>query len=258
MRVVTWNVNSIRARHDQLIDWIGLNDPDVVALQETRCDDLAFAPLTSAYRRLGFEVAHHGTGSVGGVAILSRVGLDSVERGFPGVDVAPFDEPRLISAVCSGLRLHNVYAPSGRRFRHAQWWFKLDWLRLLKVAVEGDPATMLAGDFNVQPTPLDVYDPGAWKNRNHGSAPEREAIAALLDAGLRDVTRERRPEPGLYTWWSLSPGRFEANLGMRIDLVLCSDDIADRVTDAWVDRSTREVDRPSDHAPVVVDLDGRR
>ena len=255
MRVATWNVNSIRARHGHVTGFLEQHEPDVVALQETRCDDRAFDMLAATYRRLGYESVHHGRGAHAGVALLSRVGLDDVERGFPGVDVAPFDQPRLLSASCDGTRVHSVYAPNGRRFKDAQWYFKLDWLRLLRATVDGESATILAGDFNVQPTSMDVYDPAAWKNRNHGSEPERTAIRDLIDTGLRDVTREHLPGPGIYTWWNYRPGQLEKNRGMRIDLALCSDDVADRVTGVWIDRSTREAERPSDHAAVVVDID---
>lgn len=255
MRVATWNVNSIRARHDHVTAWLIEHEPDVMALQETRCDDATFALLASTYRRLGYESVHHGRSSHAGVALLSRVGLESVERGFPGVDVAPFDQPRLLSAVCDGVRIHAVYAPNGRRYKHRQWYFKLDWLRLLRATVDGDASTILAGDFNVQPTSLDVYDPAVWRNRNHGSEPERAAIADLLATGLRDVTREHLPDSGVFTWWSHRPGQLAANRGMRIDLVLCSDDVADRVSNVRIDRAIREVERPSDHAPVVVDVE---
>lgn len=254
MRVATWNVNSIRARHEHVCGWLERHAPDVMALQETRCDDGTFALLARTYRRLGYESVHHGRDAHAGVALLSRVGLDAVEQGFPGVDVAPFDQPRLLSASCDGRRVYSVYAPNGRRFKDPQWYFKLDWLRLLRATVDGDTSTILAGDFNVQPTSMDVYDPAAWKNRNHGSEPERAAIRDLIATGLRDVTREHLPDPGVYTWWNYRPGQLAKNRGMRIDLVLCSDDIADQVCAVWIDRVVREAERPSDHAPVVVDI----
>ncbi len=255
MRVVTWNVNSIRARHEPVMTWLTRHEPDVVLLQETKCADLTFSGLAQQYADLGYQVEHHGRNHYNGVAILSRVGMDDVWRGFPGIEVAPYDEPRLLSAVCGGIRLHNVYVPNGRKLEHEQWYVKLAWLKLLHTLVDVTEPVLVAGDFNVQPTELDVYDPRAWRNRNHGSPPERAALAALLAKGLRDVTREHLPDGGIYTWWNYLAGQFEKNKGMRIDLALCTPDVADRVTRVWIDLDERRSTNTSDHAPLVVDLD---
>jgi exodeoxyribonuclease III len=157
--------------------------------------------------------------------------------------------------LCDGIRLYSLYAPNGRKLNDPHWYFKLDFLRLVKATVDVDEPALVAGDFNVQPAPIDVYDPKAWKNRNHGSPPEREAIAALMEKGLRDVTREQLPQPGVYTWWNYRPGQFEKNKGMRIDLALCTEDLAERVTEVWIDRDERASASTSDHAPLVVDLE---
>ena len=255
MRMVTWNVNSIRVRHPDVLAWLRRNEPDVVLLQETKCTDDTFDEVARADgEALGYEVVHWGHNHYNGVAILSRVGLDEVRHGFPGARSAPFDEPRLLSAVCGGIRFWCVYVPNGRKREDPHWYFKLDWLRRLRDTVDVTEPTIVAGDFNVQRADIDVYDPKRWRNRNHATPEERAALASLIGSGLRDVMRERHPDPGVYTWWNYRPGQFEKNNGMRIDLALCTDEVADRVTDVWIDRSERAKPVTSDHAPVVVDL----
>lgn len=259
MRLVTWNVNSIRVRHGDLLDWLARHEPDVVLLQETKCTDATFDDVARPdLEHLGYEVAHWGVDHYNGVAIASRVGLDAVQRGFADSPEAPFDEARLISATCAGVRCWSVYVPNGRKRGDPHWHFKLGWLARLRDAVAPDVAsgvaTIVAGDVNVQRGDIDVYDPRRWRNRNHATPEERAAIAGVLDTGLRDVMRERHPEPGVYTWWSYVPGQFTKNKGMRIDLVLCSPDVADRVTDVGIDLDERAKPVTSDHAPVVVDL----
>ena len=260
MRVVTWNVNSIRIRHDDVFAWLRRHRPDVVLLQETKCTDATFDEVVRlGLEHLDYEVAHWGVNHYNGVAIASRVGLADVRVGFPDAPAAPFDEPRLLSATCAGVRVWCVYVPNGRKREDPHWYFKLDWLGRLRDAVAADVAngvpTIVAGDVNVQRADIDVYDPRRWRNRNHATPEERAAIAAVIDAGLRDVMRERHPNPGVYTWWNYRPGQFTQNKGMRIDLVLCTDDIAERVADVWIDREERARPISSDHAPVVVDLD---
>lgn len=255
MRVVTWNVNSIRARLDRVVGWMDRHRPDVVVLQETKCDDARFGELEPAFGRRGYETAHHGVDHRNGVAILSRVGLEAVQRGFAGTNRPPFDEPRTIAATCGGIRVHSVYVPNGRALTDSHYLYKLVWLERLRAQVDPAGPTLCAGDFNVAPADADIYDPVRWRRRTHASPPERAAITALLDAGLRDVTREHRSEPGLYTWWSYRPGQFEANRGLRIDLALCSDPVAERVRAVWVDTEERAGNRPSDHAPLVIDVD---
>jgi exodeoxyribonuclease III len=151
MRVVTWNVNSIRTRHPPVVAWLERHAPDVVLLQETKCNDLAFGALAADYRALGYETTHHGRDHYNGVAIISRVGIDQVERGFPGVSSAdrPYDEPRLLSAVCGGIRMWSVYVPNGRKIHDPHWHFKLGWLRLLGVTVDADQPALVGGDFQV-------------------------------------------------------------------------------------------------------------
>ncbi len=237
------------------------HEPDVMLMQETKCADAAFEAYAAGYSQLGYDAAHHGRDHWNGVAILSRVGLDDVRCGFPGTNRAPYDEARVISALCGGIDVHSVYAPNGRELDDPHYLFKLVWLERLRTVVRADRATVLAGDLNVAPTDLDIYDPSRWRRRTHASAPERAAIRALVDLGLRDVTREHRPEPGVFTWWSYRPGQFESNRGLRIDLAFCSADVADRARSVWIDIDQRAddhpIEKPSDHAPLVLDIDDR-
>ncbi len=261
MRIACWNVNSIRTRQPRVLAWLRSHQPDVLAMQETKCTDEVFAAdgFAGEYRALGYEVAHHGHDHWNGVAILSRVGLTDVRRGFPGVNRAPYDEARAISAMCGDMRVWSIYAPNGRGLDDPHYLFKLVWFERLRAAVAGvDEPHVVTGDFNVAPADLDIYDPVRWRRRTHASAPERAGIAAIIDCGLRDVTREHLPGPEVYTWWSYRPGQFEQNRGLRIDLALCSGEIADRVHRVWIDsyeRSGSGSDEPvSDHAPLVLDV----
>lgn len=252
--MVTWNVNSIRTRLHRVLAWIDANEPDVVLLQETKCTDAQFAELLDGFEDRSYQVAHHGVDHRNGVAIASRVGLDDVAAGFAGTNREPFDEPRLIAATCGGVRLQSVYVPNGRELDDPHYLYKLVWLERLRAEIDSTIPTICAGDLNVAPSDADIYDPARWRRRTHASPPERAAIGALCDLGLRDVTREHHPDPGFYTWWSYRPGQFEANRGLRIDLALCSDPVADRVVGVWVDTDERAGERPSDHAPLVIDL----
>jgi exodeoxyribonuclease-3 len=206
----------------------------------------------------GYEFVHHGRDHWNGVAIVSRVGIDDVRLGFPGVNRPPYDEARLVSARCGDIDVHSLYAPNGRELGHPHYLYKLVWLERLRTVPRPDRPTMLLGDFNVAPVDLDIYDPARWRRRTHASPPERAAIDALVDLGLRDVTREHLPDPGVFSWWSYRPGQFEQNRGLRIDLALCDDVVADRIEAVWIDTAERGDDwpaeKPSDHAPVVVDL----
>lgn len=258
MRIASWNVNSIRARHHRLAGWIAHHQPDVLAIQETKCSDAVFADLMADVLPAGYDVVHHGCDHWNGVAIISRIGIDDVRHGFPGVNHPPYDEPRLITARCGGVDVHSLYAPNGRELGDPHYLFKLVWLERLRTAPRRGRPTMLLGDFNVAPADADIYDPSRWKRRTHASPPERAAIVALLDTGLRDITREHLPEPHTFTWWSYRPGQFEQNRGLRIDLALSNNDVADRVEAVWIDVAERAddqgVEKPSDHAPLVVDL----
>lgn len=253
MHIATWNVNSIRSRIGQLLTWLEHREPDVVMLQETKCSDVDFPrrELVGA----GYEVAHHGTDHWNGVAILSRLGLTDVRKGFPGINRPPYDEARLLAALCGGIRVHCVYVPNGRTLDDPHYLFKLVWLERLRGTIDVGVPTIVGGDINVAPTDLDIYDPKRWRRRTHASPPERAAVQALLDLGLVDVTREHLPGPGVYSWWGYRAGMFESNRGLRIDLLLATRELAARTGSVQVDTETRGLPHPSDHAPVVMEVD---
>lgn len=258
MRLATWNVNSAKQRLPRLLPWLDERRPDVVCLQETKLTDDAFtALLAEPLADRGYDVAVHGEGGFNGVAILSRAGLDDVVTGLPGGPGFPHQEARAVAATCGGLRIVSVYVPNGREPDSDHYRYKLDWLAALRdVVVSGDPATTaVLGDINIAPTDDDVFDPAAYEGHTHVTAPERAALAALQDAGLRDVVRDRWPDARVFSYWDYRAGMFHKDLGMRIDLVLAGDAVADRVRAAWIDRQARKGKGPSDHAPVMVDLD---
>ena len=257
MRIATWNVNSAKQRMPRLLAWLDERGPDVVCLQETKLTDEAFGKLLGEeLSQRGYEVAAHGEPSWNGVAILSRVGLEDVASGLPDGPGFPHQEARAVSATCDGVRVHSVYVPNGRTPDSEHYKYKLAWLAALSDAVRAGPeAVVVCGDMNIAPTDLDVFDPEAYVGQTHVTPPERAVLAELQGVGLRDVVRERWPEEQVFTYWDYRAGMFHQNLGMRIDLVLAAPVVADRVKAAWVDRQARKGTGPSDHAPVIVDLD---
>ena len=257
MRVATWNVNSIKQRVPRLVPWLDERKPDVVCLQETKLADDAFEQMLGAeLTSRGYEVALNGETQWNGVAILSRVGLQDVAAGLADAPGFPGVEARAVSATCDRVRVHSVYVPNGRIPDSEHYRYKLAWLAALERAVSAGPdAAMVCGDMNIAPADIDVFDPAAYIGQTHVTPPERAALADLQALGLRDVVRERWPTERVFTYWDYRAGMFHQDLGMRIDLVLASVSVADRVRAAWVDRQARKGTRPSDHAPVVVDLD---
>jgi exodeoxyribonuclease-3 len=255
--VATWNVNSIRQRIPRLLPWLDQRRPDVLCLQETKLPDDAFHELLDdELRTRGYTVAVHGEAGWNGVAILSRVGLDDVTVGLPGAPGFPDPESRAVAATCAGIRVHSVYVPNGRIPDSDHYRYKLDWLAALRAQVAAEPGSVIVcGDMNIAPTDADVFDPAAYIGHTHVTRPEREALANLEALGLRDVVRDRWPTEHVFTYWDYRAGMFHKDLGMRIDLVLASSPVAERVQAAWVDRHARKGSGPSDHAPVIVDLD---
>ena len=258
MRIATWNVNSVKQRVPRLLPWLDERRPDVVCLQETKLADDAFGELLAdELAERGYEAAVHGEPTWNGVAILSRVGLDDVAAGL-GDDAPGFPHPeaRAVSATCGGIRVVCVYVPNGRVPDSDHYRYKLDWLAALRATVAAGPeATVVCGDMNIAPTDDDVFDPDAYVGQTHVTPPEREALAELQTLGLRDVVRERWPDETVFTYWDYRAGMFHQDLGMRIDLILAGEPVAARVEAAWVDRQARKGSGPSDHAPVIVDLD---
>jgi exodeoxyribonuclease-3 len=239
------------------LPWLDERQPDVVCLQETKLADDAFAELLNdELASRSYEVAAHGEAAWNGVAILSRAGLEDVATGLAGAPGFPHPEARAVAATCGGVRVISVYVPNGRAPGSDHYEYKLAWLASLREEIAACPdATVVCGDFNIAPTDDDVFDPDAYAGHTHVTPSEREALASLQELGLRDVVRDRWQNERVFTYWDYRAGMFHQDLGMRIDLVLASGSVADRVQAAWVDRHARKGKGPSDHAPVIVDLD---
>jgi exodeoxyribonuclease-3 len=257
VRVATWNVNSIKQRMPRFLPWLDQRRPDVLCLQETKLADDAFMDLLGEQlENRGYAVAHYGQAQWNGVALLSRVGLSDVERGVAGAPGFPDPEARAVAATCGGIRVHSLYVPNGREPDSDHYRYKLRWLAALREVVRTGPeVAILCGDMNIAPTDADVFDPAAYEGQTHVTPPEREALADLQAVGLRDVVRDRWPADRVFTYWDYRAGMFPKDLGMRIDLMLATEPVAARVRAAWVDRHARKGTGPSDHAPVIVDLD---
>jgi len=257
VRVATWNVNSVKQRMPRLLPWLEQRQPDVVCLQETKLVDDAFHQLLGAeLAGRGYSAALHGEAQWNGVAILSRIGLEEIVLGIPNGPGFPHPEARAVSATCGGVRIHSVYVPNGRAPDSEHYHYKLAWLAALREMVRAGPRdAIVCGDMNIAPADADVFDPDAYIGQTHVTPPERVALAELGALGLRDVVRDRWPTERVFTYWDYRAGMFHQDLGMRIDLVLASAPVADRVRAAWVDRQARKGKGPSDHAPVIVDLD---
>jgi exodeoxyribonuclease III len=257
VRIATWNVNSAKIRVPRLLPWLDERRPDVVCLQETKLADAAFvALLGTELTSRGYAVALHGEAQWNGVAILSRVGLEDVVLGIANAPGFPHPEARAVSATCGGIRVYSVYAPNGREPDSDHYQYKLAWFAALREVVGAHAdAAIVCGDMNIAPTDADVFDPAAYVGQTHVTPPEREVLANLQGLGLHDVVREHWPTERVFTYWDYRAGMFHKDLGMRIDLVLASSPVAARVRAAWVDRQARKGTLPSDHAPVIVDLD---
>jgi exodeoxyribonuclease-3 len=272
MRIATWNVNSLGARLQKVTWWLERAQPDVLLMQETKLgdDDVPRDELS----RLGYEVAHHGAGGWNGVAIASRRGAADVITNFglplaaPQTDEAPDEapddeplrEPRMIATVCDGIRVVSIYAPNGRTVDSIYYRAKLAWFRRLQQWLvetrRPDEPLIVGGDFNVAPADADVWDPARCHGGTHVSPPERQAFADLCGWGLIDAYRRLHADGDRYSWWDYRAGMFHKNYGMRIDHLLVTRPIAERVVWAEIDREARKGKPiPSDHAPVIVDLD---
>ncbi len=257
MRIATWNVNSLKQRLPRLLPWLDQRRPDIVCLQETKLGDEAFSELLGdQLTGRGYTAAVHGEATWNGVAIFSKVGLEDVVRGLADAPGFPNPEARALAATCGGIRIVSVYVPNGRVPGSEHYQYKLAWLASLQDTVAAGPgAVVVCGDMNIAPTDEDVFDPEAYVGQTHVTAPERAALAELQGLGLHDVVRDRWPTERVFTYWDYRAGMFHQDLGMRIDLVLASSPVAERVRAAWVDRQARKGRGPSDHAPVIVDLD---
>lgn len=269
LRIATWNVNSIRTRVDRVVGWLQRGDVDVLAMQETKCADDQFP--TMPFLEAGYEVVHCGFNQWNGVAIASRVGLDDVEVGFDGQPSWSKDgadakaEARALAATCDGVRVWSLYVPNGRTLADPHYQYKLEWLAALRNTAESwldsDPQQPIAlvGDWNIAPTDEDVWDMAAFDGATHVSESERKAFNAFIDTKFTDVVRQYTPGPGVYTYWDYTQLAFQKRRGMRIDFILGSPGLAQRVTHAEIVKDERRPGKkgdpaPSDHAPVLVDL----
>jgi exodeoxyribonuclease-3 len=250
-------VNSVKQRMPRLLGWLDERQPDVVCLQETKLADEAFTTLLGAeFAGRGYETALYGEVQWNGVAILSKVGLEDVVTGVAGAPGFPNPEARAVAATCGGIRVHSLYVPNGRIPDSEHYHYKLAWLAALKdVVAEGPAEAIVCGDMNIAPTDADVFDPAAYVGQTHVTPLERQALTDLLATGLHDVVRDRWPNERVFSYWDYRAGMFHQDLGMRIDLMLATDPVAERVRAAWVDRKARKGTGPSDHAPVIIDLD---
>ena len=255
MRIATWNVNSLKARLERVEQWLADVQPDVLCMQETKLSDEAFPAL--AFMGMGYETAHHGQGQWNGVAILSKVGLSEVVANF--AEGEPDPDARIITALCGGVRVTSVYVPNGRSLEDDHYQYKLRWLAQLRQHVAAtsspDDAAIVTGDFNIAPDDIDVYDPAKFVGATHTSPAERALLAALCDWGMVDLFRQQHSEPKLYSWWDYRAGDFHQGRGLRIDLVLGTRSVAERCSWSIIDRNARKGQMPSDHAPVIVELD---
>lgn len=268
MRIATWNVNSLKARLEKVLWWLERVKPDVLLMQETKLAD-ADAPV-EPFRQAGYELVHHGEGRWNGVAIASQCGIGDVITNFgeplrpartsDSGDDEPQAEARMIAAECGGVRIISVYVPNGRLVDSPFYEAKLVWFdrlaRWIDETVTPDTPAVIGGDFNVAPEDIDVWDPGACHGGTHVSERERQAFARLLGAGFVDAYRLHHAESGRYTWWDYRAGNFHKNVGMRIDHLLVTVPLKQRIVWAEIDREARKGKPvPSDHAPVVIDID---
>ena len=258
MRIASWNINSVRARLDHLIGWLNRANPDVVCLQETKVEDAKFPE--EAIADAGYRTVVFGQKSYNGMAIAARMGLtiEDVKRNLDGDDGA--DAPRrLLACSVEGVRVINVYVPNGQAVGTPAFAYKLAWLGRLRLdlAAHHTPAEplLVCGDFNVAPEPIDVHNPQRWEGQVLFHPAERAALRDVMAWGLVDGFRRHHDEPGHYTWWDYRLNAFRRNQGLRIDHMLITAPLAARSTDVWIDKSPRQLERPSDHTPIVFDFD---
>jgi exodeoxyribonuclease-3 len=255
MKIASWNVNSLNIRLPHLDAWLRAAAPDIVALQETKIGDDKFP--REAIEALGYQVVFSGEKAYNGVAILSREPLLEAVAGVP-----EFGDPqrRVLAATVAGVRIVNLYVVNGQSVGSDKYAWKLEWLRTvtdyLRSELQRHATVVVLGDFNIAPEDRDVHDPGAWRGQVLCSEPERAALRGILELGFVDSFRAFVDDPGHFSWWDYRQAAFRRNLGLRIDLILASETLRARLRAASIDRTPRTWERPSDHAPVVLDIDG--
>lgn len=255
MRIITWNVNSIRPRLERALALLERHDPDVLCLQEIKVLDEDFP--REAFESKGWHVETYGQRTYNGVALISKQPAADVVRGLPGE--GPDDQRRLIAGTFDGVRVINIYVPNGQSPDSDKFVYKLDWLERLLAMIEADHTpddpVVLVGDFNIAPDARDVHDPAAWEGKVHFHPKEHAILARFLQWGFLDVFRWHHRDAGLFSWWDYRAGGFPRDHGLRIDLILGTETMAERSDDCFIDREERTGEKPSDHAPVVVDLE---
>lgn len=253
MKLAAWNVNSLKVRLPQLLDFLATRQPDVVCLQETKLEDINFprAEIEAA----GYQAAFSGQKTYNGVAILSKAPLADIQVGIPGLED---EQRRVLAATVGGVRAVCVYIPNGQSVDSDKYQYKLKWLEALAAWLKAElaqyPRLVVVGDFNIAPEDRDVYDPAAWQDQVLCSEPERAHFRALLGLGLQDAFRLFEQAEKSYSWWDYRQGAFRRNMGLRIDHILLSDALAQGCLSCQVDTAPRKLERPSDHAPVVAVL----
>jgi exodeoxyribonuclease-3 len=255
MRIVSWNINSLRKRQDRLLSWLAETQPGVVCLQETKCTDEQFPEL--ALRGAGYHAAFHGQKSYNGVAILSRGALQDVRASLSDEEEDP--QARVIAATVGSVRIYSIYAPNGQAVGSPAYDYKLKWYGCLQKCLREKESSaqrlVVCGDFNVAPQDEDIYDPELWRGAIMCSDTERAAFKQLCGTGLTDTLRIHHPEPGFFSWWDYRMLAFPKNRGLRIDAILASKSLAERCTAAGIEREMRKGKEPSDHAPVWAEVD---
>jgi len=253
VKVVSWNINSLRKRQDRLFPWLEATRPDIVCLQETKCPDDQFPAL--ALQGVGYYAAYHGEKSYNGVAILANIELCDVRPSLCDQVVDP--QARVIAATIGRLRVFSIYAPNGQAVGSAAYQYKLDWYQRLRgcIAKEKSDDLVVCGDFNVAPEDIDVYDANLWRGAIMCSERERAAFQTLREIGLRDTLRIHHKESEVFSWWDYQMRAFEKNRGLRIDAILASEKLANHCSASGVDTEMRKGKEPSDHAPVWAEFE---
>ena len=254
MKLVTWNVNSLKARMPRVVELLEAHRPDLLFLQETKVEPDAFPEVELA--AAGYQGIHHSRGRWAGVAVAAPTGVELADEcaGLEGEPVR--DEARWIEATVAGMRAVSVYVPNGRAVGTPHYEDKLRFLEAAaeRIAALSGAPLVVAGDFNVCPTDLDVYDPVAFEGSTHVTPPERERFAALLEAGVADAFRELHPDDPGFTWWDYRQGHFHRKMGVRLDAFLLSPPLRERLVSCGIDRGFRKGPKPSDHAPLLAEL----
>ncbi len=254
MKIASWNVNSLKVRLPHVLDWLKSATPDILALQETKLLDENFPRVE--LEAAGYQVAFSGQKTYNGVALLSREPMTDIITDIPGLDDP---QRRILGATIGDLRVLNLYVVNGQVVGSDKYAYKLEWLQKVRDYIEQDRQShenyVILGDFNIAPDDRDVYDPAIWHDRVLCSEPEREALNAILALGFRDTFRLHEQPEAVFSWWDYRQAAFRRNRGLRIDLILASEPLAQRCIMSTVDREPRTWERPSDHAPVIAEFD---